>query len=902
MKRLTALLAAVLLGVMAPAGLAPAGAAAPLVLDRGEIGVFDLSLDEGTPVLHLNDGTGLINDQPVYRAPEDVVLRIDGDAAQVDGDHGSQFRVDAEPAENLPALSWSTERLPAQIATAAGVTLDVEGPGDVTVNTSAAEETEQTVGTSDELVLAVGEAGQLSWTFSAPGTYTVSATPRLDTDEGVILGRASSYTVEISEPAAPAAPTPSPLPQPSAVDEAAPQAEPGVSARPNVERQAAPSASGTVIEQCFGAKVPRDAESVDDGHFDFGVQVIDGVLDSLVKDDRPSPAQWREPSELLFRVGDAAALQVPPSPNFSFLGEPGDEVWGIGQTQVQGVPWLGWNTQHESAITGINGPTTWRLEAVDGPGDLFLWQTGSFGAVTRLLGTPDDWPKQMSIPANVHVHGNWTFTEPGVYRVTTTHQATLASGTTQTSTDTLTFLVGPCDPPGQPDEALTDDQLLAGEELTQDNRGDVVADPAQVQPGDRISVTVPSSAEGEWLMPVFYSEPQQTEWVQADASSRLTEVVVPELDAGDHKIAVYSTEGDLLGWAPLEVTEPDPGPNEPGPNEPGTDEPGTDEPGTDEPGPGGGTGGGSGTGSTPQVCVPAKGGSGAAGSGAAGSGSAGRGAGGGAGGGASETVSDGHFDFGPIIENGELVPRVKDDRTQPPAWVDPSSRIFAIGAAAEQQVPDAEAYSFLGSPGDTIWMIPQTQIADVPWLGWNTQHESTRAEVSGPVTFTLDSVEGPGQLAVYLNDSFGGVGERKFGNVPGFPSSFSVPLNVHAHGNWAFTEPGTYRVTITQSATLNSGAAVSGTATLTFAVGGGGVSGASVRDEGATVPAVARVTTQPVTEVAALAAGATTSDCVLPKAGAPADVAELLMLGALFGTAGVALVAAATRRKLESVA
>lgn len=49
--------------------------------------------------------------------------------------------------------------------------------------------------------------------------------------------------------------------------------------------------------------------------------------------------------------------------------------------------------------------------------------------------------------------------------------------------------------------------------------------------------------------------------------------------------------------------------------------------------------------------------------------------------GASGNATDGHFDLGPAIENGTLVARVKDDRSQPAQWVDPSSLTFALGDA-----------------------------------------------------------------------------------------------------------------------------------------------------------------------------------------------------------------------------
>jgi surface-anchored protein len=47
------------------------------------------------------------------------------------------------------------------------------------------------------------------------------------------------------------------------------------------------------------------------------------------------------------------------------------------------------------------------------------------------------------------------------------------------------------------------------------------------------------------------------------------------------------------------------------------------------------------------------------------------------------------------------------------------------------------------------------------------------------------------------------------------PGSRSIPVGVHAHGNWAFTRAGTYELRFKTSATSRAGRRLSDTATLT---------------------------------------------------------------------------------------
>lgn len=197
-------------------------------------------------------------------------------------------------------------------------------------------------------------------------------------------------------------------------------------------------------------------------------------------------------------------------------------------------------------------------------------------------------------------------------------------------------------------------------------------------------------------------------------------------------------------------------------------------------------------------------------------------------------ATGGHFDFGPVFDGGMLQARVKDDRSASGEWIDPARLIFHLGEAAKTRSPGG-TFDFLGT-GD-IWQIPLTQQAQVPWLGWNTQHPTIAGKTQGPVTLTLDSLDGPGDMAVYSMDSWGGLGDRFFGTVSGFPRSTSIAVGasgVHVHGVWAFTAPGTYRAAMSFSTTIG-GAEQKANTVLTFFVGDGDPSQAAGEHDVTTV-------------------------------------------------------------------
>jgi surface-anchored protein len=184
------------------------------------------------------------------------------------------------------------------------------------------------------------------------------------------------------------------------------------------------------------------------------------------------------------------------------------------------------------------------------------------------------------------------------------------------------------------------------------------------------------------------------------------------------------------------------------------------------------------------------------------------------------TLDRGHVDAVALrlLPDGLHV-QVKDGTaTGVTTWREPADVEFRVTAAARTELPAQPALSFLGGAGKQVFLLPQTQRADLLWTGWNTE-ELRPAEVSGPVTWALTAVDGPGAFGLFTTGSFGAP-EIIFNNTDGLPDTLSVPLGTHAHANWVFAEPGRYQLTFAVTAP-GTGGTLTDTETLTFVVGDG---------------------------------------------------------------------------------
>lgn len=182
-------------------------------------------------------------------------------------------------------------------------------------------------------------------------------------------------------------------------------------------------------------------------------------------------------------------------------------------------------------------------------------------------------------------------------------------------------------------------------------------------------------------------------------------------------------------------------------------------------------------------------------------------------------IQAGHADFGPTLIDNKWKMKIRDDTGDEPVWRDPENVVFRLANNAIVPMPNDAAYSFIGEkPGTKLYVIPQTQNPDVPWLGWNTQEGGVLNELDRGANLSLDGVSGPGKLHVYLENGNNNP-QQLWDSTKGYPQNTWIETNAHTHVNWVFSKPGVYHVKLTFSGKLKNGRTVSDTRVLNFAVG-----------------------------------------------------------------------------------
>lgn len=193
-------------------------------------------------------------------------------------------------------------------------------------------------------------------------------------------------------------------------------------------------------------------------------------------------------------------------------------------------------------------------------------------------------------------------------------------------------------------------------------------------------------------------------------------------------------------------------------------------------------------------------------------------------------IWDHHVDIGidyTALGGWDLHIHDEDDLTE----YAPDGAILGVGWQAQQARPAGAQFDFIGvGAGDPVWILPQVQDPALNFLGIGAEEldpdnlfEDWDPDGAGGLAsarwlqLDLVSVTGPGAFSAWLN----GGPTVSFATSDGITASDRalVLAGGHTDYNWAFTQPGTYEVTLQASGRLAGGAvSTSAPATYTFVV------------------------------------------------------------------------------------
>jgi surface-anchored protein len=277
---------------------------------------------------------------------------------------------------------------------------------------------------------------------------------------------------------------------------------------------------------------------------------------------------------------------------------------------------------------------------------------------------------------------------------------------------------------------------------------------------------------GEWVSVWLHArKPVWLGWVQTNTGGNFSAAVPANTAAGGHSLVLKDRDGALVGWDTLNVAKPADGGSGPG--------------GGTDPGSGTNPGGGTPPSSTPvaptQQCTPAV------------------------------VLDHGHIDaFNVSVGGGQAVLQIKEDVTA-------FERIREAETVALQVKEDAWGAIPAGIAGAPSrgYMLPLSQDPNLIWPGWNTKRF---VEASGytDVSINIMAVEGPGDVFLATQGSFGGWEPILTSGAYALPGTIPVPEPAHTHAAWVFSQKGVYKLTVGAVATNPGSGRSLSTATHTY--------------------------------------------------------------------------------------
>lgn len=188
--------------------------------------------------------------------------------------------------------------------------------------------------------------------------------------------------------------------------------------------------------------ISTDTVAIARGHVDVGPRIFNDEWTVMARHDAETGPTWYDADNVVIQVVDSAQLPAPEGEDYAFMSEA--KTWYvIPQTENPAVTWLGWNTQDPQVTHQVKRGVTMTVGPLDGPGRSVLFlQDGTFGKPRVLMDSAVEGAHDIWVDVNTHVHANWAFSAPGIYRAAVTFTAETTDGRTLTESATLRFAVG----------------------------------------------------------------------------------------------------------------------------------------------------------------------------------------------------------------------------------------------------------------------------------------------------------------------------------------------------------------------------------------------------------------------------------------------------------------------------
>jgi len=252
----------------------------------------------------------------------------------------------------------------------------IHAPGDFFIWKTSLNEIDVDINSSD----GIGESDRVqfparahfhkNWGFNSPGTYRLGFTANGILENGVLPTESEEYFIDI---------------------------EVNVVSEGEVDLE-------IVYED--GEWEAEILTHVDDhGHDDHGENHHDGLIYPV--------------NEVALRVDARSATVVPNDPAFGFLGHPGELFYELPQHEEEDLLYLGIASDEVEAGVFVGDEVQLNLKSIEGPGEVYLYSTDTFGKPTVMFNSADGISESDTfvMKAGAHSHQSLAFSEAGIYRI-----------------------------------------------------------------------------------------------------------------------------------------------------------------------------------------------------------------------------------------------------------------------------------------------------------------------------------------------------------------------------------------------------------------------------------------------------------------------------------------------------